>query len=157
MLLVSVLSVTVCWQVVSTPRADKTFSLPLVGKKKFSSAKCGEESAKGYSGKGRRHKKSNPGGLLVFYQRSSSETESFLRAWRRRALRTRRPLALAILARKPCLFTRLRREGWNVLFMICLFYIFRVRTAKVVIPEEYAKFFWRFLDFARNDKERSSK
>ena len=76
------------------------------------------------------HKKSNPGGLLDFYQRSSSETESFLRAWRRRALRTRRPLALAILARKPCLFTRLRREGWNVLFMICLFYIFSRKDCK---------------------------
>ena len=75
-------------------------------------------------------KKSNPGGLLVFYQRSSSETESFLRAWRRRALRTRRPLALAILARKPCLFTRLRREGWNVLFILSLFYFFRIRDCK---------------------------
>ncbi len=64
------------------------------------------------------------------YQRSSSDTESFLRAWRRRALRTRRPLALAMRARKPCLFTRLRREGWNVLFIISLFYIFRIRDCK---------------------------
>ena len=58
MLLVSVLSVTVCWQVVSTPRADKTFSLPLVGKKKFSSAKA----SSGKEG----HKKSNPRGAAHF-------------------------------------------------------------------------------------------
>ena len=56
------------------------------------------------------------------YQRSSSETVSFLRAWRRRALSTRRPFAEAMRARKPCLLTRLRCEGWNVLFMIYLFY-----------------------------------
>lgn len=32
--------------------------------------------------------------------------------------RTRRPLAVFILERKPCLFRLLRFDGWNVLFMV---------------------------------------
>ena len=45
------------------------------------------------------------------YQRSSELTVSFLRPWRRRAARTRRPLGVDILSRKPCLLRRLRWEG----------------------------------------------
>ena len=68
-------------------------------------------------------------GCAGYYQRSSSETVSFLRQWRRRAERTRRPLAEAILSRNPCLLTRLRREGWNVLFIVSVFYIIRLYYA----------------------------
>lgn len=79
------------------------------------------------------------------YQRSSSETVSFLRQWRRRAASTRRPFAVAILSRKPCLLTRLRREGWNVLFMIYIFYIFldfSKRAAKIKFFPESRKYFF---------------
>ena len=112
------------------PEQTKLFRSPLWGRKSFRLRSVGKNLRRGIPARGGGTKKSNPGGLLVFYQRSSSETESFLRAWRRRALRTRRPLALAILARKPCLFTRLRREGWNVLFMISLFYYFSRKDCK---------------------------
>ena len=75
--------------------------------------------------------------LLVF----SLETDSFLRPLLRRADKIRRPLAVAIRARKPCLFFLLRVEGWNVLFILFSIYS-KNRTAKVrfilyapVVPE----------------------
>ncbi len=46
-----------------------------------------------------------------FLQLFSSETVSFLRPFFLRAANTLRPLAVAILLRKPCLFLRLRNEG----------------------------------------------
>jgi hypothetical protein len=46
-----------------------------------------------------------------FLQLRSSETVSFLRPFFLRAAKTLRPLAVAILLRKPCLFLRLRNEG----------------------------------------------
>lgn len=46
-----------------------------------------------------------------FLQLRSSETVSFLRPFFLRAASTLRPLAVAILLRKPCLFLRLRNEG----------------------------------------------
>lgn len=48
---------------------------------------------------------------------ASSDTVSFLRPFARRAANTLRPLAVAILARNPCLLILLRRDGWNVLFI----------------------------------------
>jgi len=61
-----------------------------------------------------------------YFMRVSSETVSFLRPFARRAASTLRPLAVAILWRKPCLLILLRREGWNVLFILrmFLFYLF---------------------------------
>ncbi len=54
----------------------------------------------------------------------SSETVNFLLPFARRAARTRRPLAVDILSRKPCLFFLLRFDGWYVLFItLVLFYI----------------------------------
>jgi hypothetical protein len=50
--------------------------------------------------------------------RFSEETVSFLRPRERRAAITRRPFAVDMRSRKPCLFRRLRLEGWNVRFMI---------------------------------------
>ena len=55
----------------------------------------------------------------------SSETVNFLRPWARREANTRRPFFVAILSRKPCLFTLLLLWGWNVLF-IFLYYLFIV-------------------------------
>jgi len=52
----------------------------------------------------------------------SSETVSFLRPFARRAANTLRPLAVAILWRKPCLFILFLREGWKVLFMVYIFF-----------------------------------
>jgi hypothetical protein len=49
--------------------------------------------------------------------RRSELTESFLRPLARRELKTLRPLADAMRFRKPCLFRRLRTEGWKVLFI----------------------------------------
>lgn len=46
---------------------------------------------------------------------------SFLRPLARREAKTRRPLAVAIRWRKPCLLFRLRLWGWNVLFIVVLY------------------------------------
>ena len=55
----------------------------------------------------------------------SSETLSFLRPLARREANTRRPFLVAILSRKPCLFTLLRLWGWNVLFIVfSMFYLY---------------------------------
>jgi len=65
---------------------------------------------------------------------NSSDTVNFLRPLARRAAKTRRPLAVAILSRKPCLFFLFLREGWNVLFIFVytyLCYISCIRVAKV--------------------------
>ena len=42
----------------------------------------------------------------------SSDIVSFLRPLARRAANTRRPFAVAILSRKPCLFLLFLLEGW---------------------------------------------
>ena len=75
------------------------------------------------------------------YQRSSEETVSFLRPWRRRALSTRRPLAVAMRSRNPCLLTLLRVDGWNVLFISYLFLIFRIGRANLLFSYLNNKFF----------------
>lgn len=48
----------------------------------------------------------------------SSETVSFLRPRLRRAASTRRPLAVSMRLRKPCLFFLRRFDGWKVRFMM---------------------------------------
>ncbi len=54
----------------------------------------------------------------------SSETVSFFLPLARREANTLRPLADAILSRKPCLFFLFLLEGWNVLFIsISYFYV----------------------------------
>lgn len=53
-----------------------------------------------------------------------SETERDLRPLARRRASTLRPSFVAILSRKPCLFTLLRLEGWNVLFILFSYYVF---------------------------------
>lgn len=45
-------------------------------------------------------------------------TDNFLRPFARLALNTFLPFAEAIRFLKPCLFRRLRTEGWNVLFIM---------------------------------------
>ena len=65
----------------------------------------------------------------------SSDTVNFLRPLARRAANTRRPFAVAILSRKPCLFLLFLLEGWNVLFIfVYTIYviILCVRAAKLV-------------------------
>ena len=54
--------------------------------------------------------------------RPSSATVSFLRPLARRAAKTRRPFAVAILSKKPCLLRRLRWDGWNVRFIVLLLF-----------------------------------
>jgi len=54
----------------------------------------------------------------------SLETVSFFRPFFLRFDNTLRPLAVAILSRKPCLFFLFLREGWNVRFMCLWFYPF---------------------------------
>ena len=74
----------------------------------------------------------------------SSETVSFLRPFARRDANTRRPFFVAILSRKPCLFTLLLLCGWNVLFIVLsiLFVIIRrIRAAKLRNYFQPCKFF----------------
>lgn len=62
----------------------------------------------------------------------SSETVSFLRPCALREANTRRPLAVAILSRNPCLFFLFRFDGWNVLFIIlCFFDYYSVSDCKI--------------------------
>jgi hypothetical protein len=51
----------------------------------------------------------------------SSDTDNFFLPFALRADKILRPLADAILVRNPCLFFLFLLEGWNVLFISCLF------------------------------------
>ena len=53
----------------------------------------------------------------IDYPLYSSDTVSFALPFARRAANTRRPLAVAILERNPCLFFLFLLDGWNVLFI----------------------------------------
>lgn len=64
-------------------------------------------------------KKSSNGKNYPLY---SSETVNLALPLARRDANTLRPLAVAILERKPCLFFLFLLEGWNVLF-IFLYYL----------------------------------
>ena len=55
-----------------------------------------------------------------FFGLDSDETDNFFLPLARRAARTFRPLAEAILSLKPCLFLLFLLEGWNVLFIMIL-------------------------------------
>ena len=70
------------------------------------------------------------------YPLYSSETVNLALPLARREANTLRPLAVAILERKPCLFFLFRLEGWNVLFIflyIIYYYLIRIpiRAAKI--------------------------
>ena len=72
----------------------------------------------------------------------SSDTVNFLRPCARREANTRRPFFVAIRSRKPCVFTRRRLWGWNVLFIVLLFFICwysRFWVAKLLIIFEISK------------------
>jgi hypothetical protein len=75
--------------------------------------------------------------------RPSSATVSYALPLARRAANTRRPLAVAILSRNPCLFLLFLCEGWNVLFIaydvFCYYFCcFGIRTAKIAVFFELA-------------------
>ena len=74
----------------------------------------------------------------------SLETVSFLRPFFLRFANTLRPLAVAILSRKPCLFFLFVREGWNVRFIIISVYLKFLRAAKML------RFFWIY-NFSQTD------
>lgn len=96
--------------------------------------------------------------LYYAFLQYSSETVSFLRPCARRDASTRRPLAVAILSRKPCLFFLFLLEGWNVLFIviqcfICLFSRFAdyariVQTSCCLRTQRYV-FFFRLQNFRK--------
>ena len=61
---------------------------------------------------------------IDYFPWCSSDTVNFLRPLARREASTRRPFFVAMRSRKPCLFTRRRLCGWNVLFIVLsLFYL----------------------------------
>lgn len=60
----------------------------------------------------------------------SSDTVSFLRPCALRDAKTRRPFAVAILSRNPCLFFLFRFDGWNVLFIIYIILLFNSDASK---------------------------
>ncbi len=57
------------------------------------------------------------------YPQYSSDTLNFFLPLARRDANTRRPLAVAILERNPCLFFLFLLDGWKVLFIIVIFLI----------------------------------
>ncbi len=59
----------------------------------------------------------------IYFLYNSSDTVRTLRPLARRLASTRRPLAVDILRRKPCLLTLFLFEGWNVLFIALIFYV----------------------------------
>jgi len=59
------------------------------------------------------------------YPLYSSDTDNLALPFARRDANTLRPLAVAILERKPCLFFLFLLEGWNVLFIsVYIYYYF---------------------------------
>lgn len=60
---------------------------------------------------------------MDYFPWCSLDTVRDLRPLRRRAARTRRPLAVCIRRRKPCLLILLRLCGWNVLFILLLLFL----------------------------------
>ena len=85
----------------------------------------------------------------------SSETVNFARPLARRAANTRRPFFVAILSRKPCLFFLFLLEGWNVLFIVLLYFIlfifafqtFRFTACKITLFFHIGKVFARYFCF----------
>lgn len=69
------------------------------------------------------------------YPLYSSETVNLALPFARRLANTLRPLAVAILERKPCLFFLFLLDGWNVLFIailyLLLFPYILIRAAKI--------------------------
>lgn len=59
---------------------------------------------------------------MNYFPLYSSDTVNFLRPLARRLANTRRPLAVAILSRNPCLFFLFLLEGWNVLFIVYTYF-----------------------------------
>ena len=64
--------------------------------------------------------------------RPSSATVNFALPFARRAARTLRPFAVAILSRNPCLFLLFLFEGWKVLFIAysVIILLFRILDCK---------------------------
>ena len=108
---------------------------------------------------------SRPRGENGYFPWCSSETVNFLRPWARREANTRRPFFVAIRSRKPCLFTRRRLCGWNVLFIVLFFYLFVIIHAFGL--QNYSLFFkrqrvtpflgsfFRFFSLKRHQTKRS--
>ena len=58
---------------------------------------------------------------ISYFPWCSSLTVSFFLPWALREANTLRPFLVDIRSRKPCLFTRRRLWGWNVLFIVLMF------------------------------------
>jgi hypothetical protein len=72
----------------------------------------------------------------------SSETVSLFLPLRRRAASTFLPLAVDILLRKPCLLALFLSEGWNVLFILSVYFIF-------TFQEPFLGYFFNKFEFAK--------
>ena len=59
---------------------------------------------------------------MTNYPLYSSDTVNLALPLARREANTLRPLAVAILERKPCLFFLFLLEGWNVLFIVYTYF-----------------------------------
>jgi hypothetical protein len=65
-----------------------------------------------------------PGGKSkTYFLLNSEETVNTFLPFARREAKMRRPLAVAIRSRNPCLFLRFVFDGWNVLFIAVMFYV----------------------------------
>ena len=82
----------------------------------------------------------------------SSLTVNFLRPLARREANTRRPFFVAMRSRKPCLFTRRRLWGWNVLFILLfsLFICWYSKRRSGVNPHFGLQNYTNLLNYARN-------
>ena len=76
---------------------------------------------------------SNLSGWVYFLPCTSSETVNFLRPLARRAANTRRPLAVCMRWRKPCLLFLFLLWGWNVLFIFIMLFYFYISWGDVVL------------------------
>ena len=106
------------------------------------------------------HKKKQkfPPAFTTYLPWCSLDTVRDLRPFLRRAERTRRPLAVCIRRRKPCLLILFLLWGWKVLFIV-LSYFFIVNHSFLPpqMPQHFRKATAKLVIFSKSAKEKTKK
>lgn len=92
----------------------------------------------------------------------SLETVSDLRPFLRRALSTRRPLAVCIRRRNPCLLILFLLWGWNVLFIVLFYFLLLIFSylsfnLTASMPQHLRKTTAKLVNFGKSTKEKTKK
>ena len=99
-----------------------------------------------------------PPAFTTYLPWCSLDTVRDLRPFLRRAERTRRPLAVCIRRRKPCLLILFLLWGWKVLFIV-LSYFFIVNHSFLPpqMPQHFRKATAKLVIFSKSAKEKTKK